>query len=163
MRLRGHDLEVAVRRVERELEASLPLAFAAVGDLVVNHARRTTRFRDRTGRLRRSILRGPVSGSFIAGTLRVEVMAGGAGGVSYAQHVHDGTRAHVIRPSRREALRFVGEGGRFRFARLVRHPGTAPRPFMDDALDATSEQASRFFSSAARTAFARAGFDTGAA
>lgn len=51
----------------------------------------------------------------------------------YASFVNDGTRPHVIRPRTAQALRFV-VGGRVVFARVVHHPGTRPRPFLDRAL-----------------------------
>jgi phage gpG-like protein len=53
--------------------------------------------------------------------------------VSYAPYVHDGTRPHVIRPRRRQALRF-NVGGQTVFARIVNHPGTRARPFLVRAL-----------------------------
>lgn len=53
--------------------------------------------------------------------------------VSYASMVHDGTRPHQIRPRSAKALRFR-VGGRIVFARVVNHPGTKARPFLDDAL-----------------------------
>jgi hypothetical protein len=53
--------------------------------------------------------------------------------VSYAEMVHDGTRPHIIRPKTAKALRFK-VGGRIVYARMVRHPGTRARPFLDRAL-----------------------------
>lgn len=54
--------------------------------------------------------------------------------VSYAKYVHEGTRAHIIRASRKKALRFVGRGGAVVIRRQVRHPGTRARPFLEQAL-----------------------------
>lgn len=53
--------------------------------------------------------------------------------VEYAQMVHDGTRPHIIRPRTAKALRFV-IGGQVVYARVVHHPGTRARPFLDRAL-----------------------------
>lgn len=53
--------------------------------------------------------------------------------VAYAGYVNDGTRPHDIRPRNARALRFR-VGGRTVFARVVHHPGTRPRPFLDRAL-----------------------------
>lgn len=53
--------------------------------------------------------------------------------VEYAPMVHDGTRPHIIRPRRAQALRFR-VGGRVVYARVVHHPGTRARPFLDRAL-----------------------------
>lgn len=47
--------------------------------------------------------------------------------------VNDGTRPHIIRPKRAKALRFR-VGGKVVFARIVHHPGTRARPFLDRAL-----------------------------
>jgi len=51
----------------------------------------------------------------------------------YAMAVHEGTRAHVIRPNRRKALRFRYRG-RTVIVRQVRHPGTQGRPWLATAL-----------------------------
>lgn len=53
--------------------------------------------------------------------------------VDYAVMVHDGTRPHVIRPVRKQALKFT-IGGQVVFAKVVHHPGTRARPFLDRAL-----------------------------
>jgi hypothetical protein len=53
--------------------------------------------------------------------------------VDYAPMVHDGTRPHIIRPKNAKALRFR-VNGRVVYARVVRHPGTRARPFLDRAL-----------------------------
>lgn len=53
--------------------------------------------------------------------------------VDYAAAVNDGTRPHTIRPRNAQALRFR-VGNRVVFARVVHHPGTRPRPFLDRAL-----------------------------
>lgn len=53
--------------------------------------------------------------------------------VEYAPMVNDGTRPHLIRPKNAKALRFR-MGGRIVFAKVVRHPGTRARPFLDRAL-----------------------------
>lgn len=154
-RLDAGPLAEAVRRAEAELEVQLPRALAFIGDKVVNDARRTTLFRDRTSALRRSILRGPVEGSVSAGDLRIELRAGGARMV-YAAAIHDGSRAHDIVPKRRHTLRFV-KGSDFVFTRRVRHPGTAARPFLTEAIEANLGFAERALAQAHTAAFARAG------
>lgn len=53
--------------------------------------------------------------------------------VSYADMVHNGTPPHTIRPRNKQALRFR-IGGRIVFAKVVHHPGTKARPFLDRAL-----------------------------
>ena len=49
--------------------------------------------------------------------------------VNYAAAVHDGTRPHVIRARKRQALKFK-MGGRTVIVKSVRHPGTQGRPFL---------------------------------
>jgi bacteriophage HK97-gp10 putative tail-component len=53
--------------------------------------------------------------------------------VEYAAMVNDGTRPHQIRPRNAKALRFR-VGGRIVYAKVVNHPGTRARPFLDRAL-----------------------------
>ena len=53
--------------------------------------------------------------------------------VKYALSVHEGSKAHDIRPKKAKTLRYKS-GGRIVFARKVRHPGTRSNPFMDRAL-----------------------------
>lgn len=53
--------------------------------------------------------------------------------VSYAAMVHDGTRPHTIRPKSASVLRFR-VGGRYVYAKVVHHPGTRARPFLDRAV-----------------------------
>lgn len=53
--------------------------------------------------------------------------------VEYAPYVNDGTRPHIIRPKNAKALRFR-VGGQVVYARVVHHPGTKARPFLDRAL-----------------------------
>lgn len=53
---------------------------------------------------------------------------------SYAAAVHDGSRAHTIRPKRKKALRFVVAGNRVVFARSVQMPARRGRPWLFRAL-----------------------------
>lgn len=85
-------------------------------------AKGTDRFRDRSGKTRQSVkgeYRGLYQGGFVT--------AGGA-----AAFLENGTRAHEIHARSASALRFVVNGQTF-FRRMVRHPGTVPRPFMAEA------------------------------
>lgn len=59
--------------------------------------------------------------------------------MEYSGFVNDGTRPHVIRPRNAQALRFR-VGGRVVFARVVHHPGTRARPFLDRALREVAAQ-----------------------
>lgn len=87
-------------------------------------AKSTTLFKDgATARLRQNIV-GTVEG--LTGELKAST--------AYAQWVESGTQPHVIEAKSGGLLRFV-VAGRVIFARRVRHPGTAPRPFMQHAAD----------------------------
>lgn len=76
-------------------------------------------FNDRSGATRQSI-----RGTY-GGTGRGSVVFGGA-----SRLLNSGTRPHVIQG--RPMLRFQVNGTTF-FRRMVHHPGTAPRPFVDEA------------------------------
>ena len=51
----------------------------------------------------------------------------------YSSFVHEGTRPHIIRPVRKQVLKFQ-VGGRTVFTKEVNHPGTKARPFLRKAL-----------------------------
>ena len=63
------------------------------------------------------------------------IHAGLEGLTPYLGFIMNGTAPHTIRPRRRKALRFIGRGGVV-FAKVVHHPGTRARPFLQKALDA---------------------------
>jgi hypothetical protein len=115
-----------------------------------DEARRLHQYKDRSGKLTRSI----------KGRVLVSAPGGAVGEIiarpRYASFVENGTRPHDIWPktgygtmgplrpgqsrrrlkdvgTHRVALRWVGPDGRFRFARMVRHPGSKPHPFMSFA------------------------------
>lgn len=83
----------------------------------------------RTGNLGRTIGEGPI---VFTGPRTVHGSVDAT--ADYALYVHEGTRAHVIRPVKAQALRFQ-IGGRTVFAKLVRHPGTKARPFLRNAAE----------------------------
>ncbi|MDE1673865.1 HK97 gp10 family phage protein [Nocardia gipuzkoensis] len=94
-----------------------------LGRRIVFNAKR--RVNVRSGELRDSIGHNVTADSSQA-RLRVFATA------RHARWVHDGTRAHEIRPLNAKALRFE-VGGRVVFARRVWHPGYAGNPFLRDA------------------------------
>jgi HK97 gp10 family phage protein len=75
-------------------------------------------------------------------TTRVE-RAGDRGVVantaSYAGYVHYGTRPHIILPKRPSGVLRFTVGGKVRFAKVVRHPGTRANPFFMRALAASQD------------------------
>ena len=80
----------------------------------------------RTGRLRSSIRAEEPRIFSLRGSVKV------GSDLEYAAFVNDGTRPHIIRPRRAQVLRFT-VGGRTVFAKVVHHPGTRARPFLDQA------------------------------
>ncbi len=50
----------------------------------------------------------------------------------YALYVHEGTKAHVIRPTKAKALRWFDATGKPVFASFVNHPGTKANRFLTD-------------------------------
>lgn len=96
-------------------------------------ARQDHRFKNRTGRLERSI-----------GYRVISETERGAKGeffadAPYASFVDGGTRPHDIRPRKKSALRFQ-VGGKWIITKLVRHPGTRPEGFMGNALLAAQRE-----------------------
>lgn len=81
----------------------------------------------RTGRLRSSIRAEPPRFFSLRGSVKV------GSDLEYAAFVNDGTRPHQIRPRNASVLRFT-VGGRVVYAKVVNHPGTKARPFLDRAL-----------------------------
>ena len=127
------DLIAAIERLVPDLNDAAGEAMAFGADLATAEAKRLAP-KGPTGLLSNSILSLPVLGTFTNGTLEVDVLAG----APYALPVEEGTQAHDIIPRFRRALRFPGPGG-FTFAKKVRHPGTAPQPFMAPALERAAD------------------------
>ena len=114
---RGQLLRVIKGESRRELRTS--------ARQVLNRARVLAPVR--TGRLRASGRL--IESSFLGLRPKIRVVFT----ADYAAAVNDGTRPHIIRPRTAQALRFT-IGGRVVFAKVVHHPGTRARPFLDDAL-----------------------------
>ena len=88
-----------------------------------------------SGALRNSHVAEPikVSGDKVTTEISVE----GGAKQDYAMYVHEGTKPHVIKPRRKKVLSWKGPEGRV-FATAVNHPGTEPRPWLRNALQATA-------------------------
>lgn len=105
---------------------------------VVTAAKGTKLFKDRTGHLRGSIQPVPpkVEGARVVGQA--------VAGAEYAQFVHDGTKAHKVN----SPVMIAGVGWRY----IGMHPGTAPRPFMQEALDSSQADIRKVLTAAVRDA-----------
>lgn len=90
------------------------------------------------------------------GESRAVVKAGGkakGGAITYyAWWIEHGTAAHAIKPKDGKALKFGDH-----FARTIKHPGLAPRPFMRPALDAAHAAAVAAFVKYAQNRLASGG------
>lgn len=146
------DLGDEVEAIEEGLKLGLELA----GDLVARDAK--TRAPSKTGALRASIQRGPVSGSLAGDNLEVEVGAG----VPYAPYVEKGTGIHgegngpyPIFPVNRQALRFA-IGGKWIFAKNVLHWGIKPQPYLTPAAEENEEKILSILDDAVELALAEA-------
>ncbi len=82
----------------------------------------------RTGNLRRSIGHTvTVEGK----KLKLNVFAT----AKYASFMHDGTRPHLITPKNKGGVLVFQAKGRTVFAAYAKHPGTAARPFLREAVE----------------------------
>ena len=88
----------------------------------------------RDGNLARSIVKEVEADSAV---IRVLAM--------YGIFVVSGTAPHVIRPAGASCLAFRARSGEMVFTRLVRHPGTKPNPFLEEAAEKTREQVDEVF------------------
>ncbi len=124
VRLDTSDFASWLDRASARLQSGSRQALGQSVALALQHARETTLFKDQSGALRRSIVRGGRGtwNHFIKATAK------------HAAYVEYGTRPHTIEARRARALRFV-QAGKVRFARSVRHPGTKPTHFMQRARD----------------------------
>lgn len=127
----------AIRRlgtIERRILDVARVQLYEVARVAYRNARDTTLFRDRTGELRGSI------DIIDKGAYWKRVVAP----AKHAGFIEGGTKAHVIRPKHAKLLRFY-VGGNVVFAHKVNHPGTAKRPFMENAKLAGSQAARILF------------------
>ncbi len=125
-------VRAALRQLEARVSAAARQALGQAAAYAAERARATTTFKDRTGKTRRDINRGA------RGPFSLFVRAGGA-----SLFLEDGTSAHVIRPRRARALRFVMAGTTM-FRASVHHPGTKATHFVRDARNDAEQKLSRF-------------------
>ena len=74
------------------LDKHIGQALATASIAIADRARLVHDYIDRTQLLTNSIQAGPVSGSVFHGGLRVDIEAGGIGGVNYARYIEKGTK-----------------------------------------------------------------------
>ena len=118
----------SLETIERLVLDAARIGVGEAARVAFRSAKDTTLFRDRTGKLRGSLE------VVDTGTYSKRLIARAEHGV----YVNEGTRPHEIVPRKGKMLRFVVAGSVV-FAKKVNHPGTAKRPFMDNAAAAGSQ------------------------
>jgi HK97 gp10 family phage protein len=117
---------------------------------IESRAKKDHRFTSRTGNLENSIK------SDLLPDRKTAVVGLDKKFAPYGNFVHDGTKPHNIpkkpKPGK-SRLRWVGSGGKFRFAKQVRHPGTKPDRFITKAADNLKNMIVRNFSNAIANSF----------
>lgn len=113
----------SLQEIEQQMQDAARSSLREAAEAAMASIRGTTQFQDRTGNLRRT------TRLIEKNDRTVELRTG----VPYARWVEFGTSAHVITPKTPNgSLRFFVKGQTV-FANKVNHPGTKPRPFMEDA------------------------------
>lgn len=121
-----HEFRKDLRVLAGEVEAAAQDSVTAAAHSAFQEAVQTRMFNNKTGRLRRSI---GMKVDASAGKVQATVSAGK--GLAYAVPIHDGSRPHIIAARRAPMLRFK-IGTRWISTLYVRHPGTSPRPFIEE-------------------------------
>ena len=116
--------------------AAMDIAMTKVRD----HARQNHRYRDKTGAVTKATRE-------IPSTYEDDLVAGGIENTNVVgRYLHEGTKAHVIRPRLKKALHWEtpgnvqsAEAGKGNFAKRVNHPGQQPDPFITRAVHENKE------------------------
>lgn len=117
--LQGYPPHLEIRTIERLSQVTYDEAFRGAG----RH--------NRSGALLQSLYNRAVAKGRAVGHDRQRA--------PHALYVNMGSMPHIIRPKHRKALRWA-HGGRFRFAKLVRHPGYRGDGYVFLAADAAVRQ-----------------------
>lgn len=124
--IQGLDLAIdAFRRAPAVVQATLGSAVMDAAEIIRDEAQSRHRYTSRTSAIERSVTVRR-SGATSAEVFLDRAIA------PYAGYVHEGTRPHLIAPTRRSALRWTTPQG-FAFARRAQHPGTRPDQFLYEA------------------------------
>lgn len=135
MRIESSATARDIGALEADILAAARQVLGQVAAFAAAHERATAAFKDRTGALRASIVRGQ------KGPWAQFVSVGGKA-ARYAIWIEAGSDPHEIRAKRRKALRFI-QNGQVRFAKRVFHPGTKATRFVQTARDAAELEATR--------------------
>ncbi|MEM0382405.1 MAG: HK97 gp10 family phage protein [Nitrososphaerota archaeon] len=125
-------LAAALRRMASQTGPGVEEGIRELSKLFQSEA--ASRVPVKTGRLKSSIQ------TRCEGSIRYVVEAT----APYAGYVEYGSTSHLIEPTKSRALRFSIDG-RVIYARRVRHPGSAPRPYWRPAYRETVKKAAKVF------------------
>lgn len=139
-------LDVAPERTLRHMRRGLIDAVA----LVQRIARQQHRFQAHTGALERSV------SSRILDDTTAEVFLN-QNVAPYGPYVHEGTRAHLIAPHHRKALRWPDLRDSWRYAKRVHHPGTKADQFLYTAATSSRDKLTAIFTRQTVRALVEAG------
>lgn len=138
-RLIGFDDKNVVKSLEalaaapEKVRSGLRLALKRTASNIASEAKRTHRFKTRTGMLEKAVEFNVDDAAMKAEIYLNEAIA------PYAKYVHEGTKPHIIRPKKRKLLRWVSQRtGNFVSKYEVKHPGTNPDRFLYDAAEKLS-------------------------
>jgi len=126
---RGLEFEETAKRLDPQLRGLLIERLAEVAYFEAFYG---APWRD--GNLARSIVKEVEAESAV-----IRVLA------KYGIYVVAGTAPHEIRPVGASCLAFRAKSGQMVFTRLVRHPGTKPNPFLEEAAEKTKDQVDEIF------------------
>lgn len=110
----GSKARASLLRLKEAVRAAIGQTLRLAVDEAYESAKGTDLFKDQTGGTRRSIKK------------RLRGLSGMVSAAGAAVLLERGTRAHT------HTLRFL-VGGEVLYRKMVKHPGTAPRPFMTEA------------------------------
>lgn len=119
------------------------------GEIVATQARSSHRYQTRTGAVEHSVSVRQVGQATVSVFIDPII-------AKHATYVHEGTRAHTIRPVARGSLRWASRG-EFFYARSVRHPGTKADPFLYNAADSKKAEVLARLQEGVHDAIAEAG------
>ena len=126
---RGLEFEETAKRLDPKLRGLLIERLAEVAYFLAFYGAPW-----KSGNLARSIVKEVEAESAV-----IRVLA------KYGIYVVAGTAPHEIRPVGASCLAFRAKSGQMVFTRLVRHPGTKPNPFLEEAAEKTRDQVDEVF------------------
>lgn len=132
--------------VQRDLSGIQKIPPQAIRDLaqfIFDRARKAAGAHTKTGALEQSTYLRKIEGGWEVGHDKQRA--------PHAVFVHWGTRAHIIKPKNRRALRWVNSGA-FVFAGSVKHPGYKGDPWLVKAVEEANLNFERIANNSIRSA-----------